>query len=90
MTRIRPIKDLRKTAEISEMCHESDEPLYITKNGYGDLVVMSIEAYEKAMAKVELYEKLAEAEAEIANGENLLDGKEVFYEMRKKYGREKL
>jgi PHD/YefM family antitoxin component YafN of YafNO toxin-antitoxin module len=90
MPRIRPIKDLRNTTEISEMCHESDEPIYITKNGYGDLVVMSIEAYEKAMAKVELYQKLAEAEAEIANGETLLDGKEVFYEMRKKYGREKL
>ena len=44
---IRPITDLRNTTEISEICHAKDEPLFITKNGYGDLVVMSIETYEK-------------------------------------------
>jgi prevent-host-death family protein len=53
MPKIKPIKDLRNTTEISELCHKSGEPIYITKNGYGDLVVMSIEAYEKKMAKLE-------------------------------------
>ena len=47
MPQIRPITDLRNTTEISEACHASREPLFITKNGYGDLVVMSIEAYEE-------------------------------------------
>ena len=47
MPNIRPIKDLRNTNEISEICHNSDEPVFITKNGYGDLVVMSMEVYEK-------------------------------------------
>ena len=47
MPQIRPITDLRNTTEISEVCHASREPLFITKNGYGDLVVMSIEVYEE-------------------------------------------
>ena len=47
MPQIRPITDLRNTTEISELCHANREPLFITKNGYGDLVVMSIEMYEE-------------------------------------------
>ena len=46
MPHIRPITDLRNTTEISELCHAKNEPIFITKNGYGDLVVMSMEAYE--------------------------------------------
>lgn len=87
MPEIRPIKDLRNTTEISELCHQSKEPIFITKNGYGDLVVMSMETYEKSLAKFELYQKLAEAEAQIKNGEELLDGEEVFKDLKKKHGR---
>lgn len=47
---IRPITDLRDTTGISELCHRSGEPVFITKNGYGDLVVMSMETYEKLTA----------------------------------------
>ena len=47
MPQIRPITDLRNTHEISDICHAKREPVFITKNGYGDLVVMSIEAYEE-------------------------------------------
>ncbi len=47
MPQIRPIKDLRNTTEISELCHAKNEPIFITKNGYGALVVMSIEAFEE-------------------------------------------
>lgn len=47
MPQIRPITDLRNTTEISDICHAKREPIFITKNGYGDLVVMSIEAYEE-------------------------------------------
>lgn len=85
MLDIRPIKDLRDTSKISSLCHENDEPIFITKNGYGDLVVMSIETYEKKIAKAELYSKLAEAEQEIENGEDLLDGKTVLKNLREKY-----
>lgn len=50
MPQIRPITDLRNTTEISELCHSKREPIFITKNGYGDLVVMSIETYEALTA----------------------------------------
>ncbi len=62
MPQIRPITDLRNKNEISEICHQSLEPVFITKNGYGDLVVMSIETYERQMAIVNVYKKLLEAE----------------------------
>lgn len=69
MPKIRPISDLRNNAnEISEFCHREREPVFITKNGVGDMVVMSIEAYERQQALIELYGKLSEAEAEIASG----------------------
>lgn len=87
MPEIRPIKDLRNTTEISELCHQTKEPVFITKNGYGDLVVMSMEAYESSLGELELYQKLAEAEAQIKNGEELLDGEEVFKDLKKKHGR---
>lgn len=86
MPQIRPIKDLRNTTEISDLCRESGEPIYITKNGYGDLVIMSIETYEKNMAKAELYGKLAMAEEQINNGEELFEAEEVFKGLRKRYG----
>lgn len=70
MPNIRPISDLRNNANaISDFCHESREPVYITKNGIGDLVVMSVETYEKQQALIDLYAKLAEAEEDIAGGD---------------------
>ena len=45
MPQIIPIKDLKNTSEISDMCHRAEEPIYITKNGYGDMVIMSMEIY---------------------------------------------
>ncbi len=69
MPTIRPISDLRNHAnEISDFCHREREPVFITKNGTGDMVVMSIESYEHQQALIELFGKLSEAEAEIANG----------------------
>ena len=50
MTKIIPIRDLKNTTKISEMCHESNEPIFITKNGYDDMVIMSSETYEKMNA----------------------------------------
>lgn len=61
MPKIRPSSDLRnKYNEISEFCHKHAEPVYLTKNGSGDLVVMSIEVYEKLVGKFELYKLLNE------------------------------
>jgi PHD/YefM family antitoxin component YafN of YafNO toxin-antitoxin module len=84
MPLIRPITDLRNTGEISELCHNSNEPIFITKNGYGDMVVMSNETYEKSFAKLEIYEKLLIGKKQIEDGE-VTDGEEVFAKLREKY-----
>ena len=56
MPQIRPSSDLRnRYNDISEFCHKYGEPVYITKNGAGDLAVMSIETYERLAGKFELY-----------------------------------
>lgn len=56
MPTIRPSADLRNSYnEISEFCHEYSEPVFITKNGKGDLAVMSIEVYEQLKGRLELY-----------------------------------
>ncbi|MFZ5986127.1 UNVERIFIED_CONTAM: prevent-host-death family protein [Acetivibrio alkalicellulosi] len=61
MPSIRPSSDLRNNySEISEFCHKYNEPVYITKNGQGDLAVMSIETYERLVGKYELYKLLEE------------------------------
>lgn len=61
MPTIRPSADLRNSYnEISNFCHEYSEPVFITKNGKGDLAVMSIEAYEKLCGKFELYSLLSD------------------------------
>jgi len=85
MPQIRPITDLCNTSEISELCHSKPEPIFITKNGYGDMVIMSLETYERRMALADIYEKLALAEKQIQNGE-LLDGEAVFAKLRAKHG----
>ena len=55
MPQIIPIKDLKNTSEISDMCHRAEEPIYITKNGYGDMVIMSMEIYESVMKQLAMY-----------------------------------
>jgi len=86
MPAIRPITDLRNTNEISELCHSQQEPVFITKNGYGDLVIMSMATYEKQIALLELYQKLHEAEELEDNGIPNIDGKKVFEQLREQYG----
>lgn len=79
-----PIRDMRDTTKISEMCHSAEEPIFVTKNGYGDMVVMSMETYEKQLARVDMYTKIAEGKAQADRGE-LLDGKEELAKLRNKY-----
>lgn len=85
MPQIRPITDLRNTNEISDICHAKQEPIFITKNGYGDLVVMSIETYEKLVESVQMDEAIAEAERECASGAELLDAREALASLRRKH-----
>ena len=69
MPSIRPISDLRNNAnDISDFCRQTREPVYITRNGTGDMVVMNIDAYERQMALIDLYGKLAVAEEEVSSG----------------------
>lgn len=85
MPAIRPITDLRNTNEISEICHSKNEPIFITKNGYGDMVVMSIEAYDQIINTGKIDAAITEAEAEYnANGESY-DAKEAFSMLRRKH-----
>lgn len=85
MPRIIPIRDLKDTAAISQMCSESPEPVYITKNGYGDMVIMSMKAYEEKLALLDVYAKLAEAEEEIRAGKTV-DAHTALKGLRAKYG----
>ena len=69
MPNIRPISEPRNNAnKISDFCRQTREPVYITRNGSGDMVLLNIEEYERRMALIDLYGKLAVAEREIAEG----------------------
>jgi len=63
-----------------------NEPIFITKNGYGDLVVMSIETFERFQAMADIYRKIGESEADLASGVRPLDAEAVFQGLREKYG----
>lgn len=85
MPQIRPITDLRNTTEISNACHAKREPMFITKNGYGDLVVMSIETYEEMLENAAVDEAIAEAEAEFAQDGKLYDAREALSSLKRKH-----
>lgn len=85
MPQIRPITDLRNTTEISELCHAKREPLFITKNGYGDLVVMSIETYEEMIETARTDAAINEAEQEYAADGILLNAREALSSLRRKH-----
>ena len=84
MPKIIPIKELKNTAEISEMCHRIDEPIYITKNGYGDMVIMSMESFELVMERIKMYEDVEISENQIRDGK-VKDAGSSLLSMRKKY-----
>ncbi len=84
MPHIIPIRDLKNTSNISKMCREAAEPIYITKNGYGDMVIMSVKMYEEKLFMMNVYNKLAAAETQIAEGK-VLDGDASLKSIREKY-----
>jgi len=85
MPLIKPISDLRNKAnEISTLAHESDEPIFITRNGEGDMVVMSMAQYSKLQLKLNLYSKLAAAQAQRAAGSKGRTLSQVMKDLRKR------
>ncbi len=82
---IKSISSLRnRTREIAAICHEQDVPIYLTTNGEGDLVVMSIDHYERLKAQVELFEKLAVARAQSAAGEKGITHKQMMRKLQRR------
>ena len=84
MPKIIPIRDLRNASEISQMCHTSDEPIFVTKNGYGDIVIMSMKLYEEKMFLSDVYRKLSAAEEQLTE-ERILDADVSLKSIREKY-----
>ena len=85
MPTIMPIRDLRNTSEISELAHKKQEPIFITKNGYSDLVVMSAELYEKFAQINRIDQAIYEAEKEVENGAELISVDSAIERLNKKY-----
>jgi len=82
---IKPVSDLRNNFnKISEICHHEAEPVFITKNGQGDMVVMSMALYEKQQAQMELYKKLFEAEAQSLSEVKRKSHKDVMASLKEK------
>ena len=80
-----PVKDLEtRLSEITRVVHETDEPVFLTNNGYGDMVVMSMNNWEEMNFENEIYQKLIEAQAEAQSNPKRLSHSEVFEPLRNK------
>lgn len=83
MPSIRPVSDLRNHfAEITREVHESKEPVFLTKNGVGSIVVMSMESYEQNRYDSMVYDKLREAELQAASTETRISHEDVISKAR--------
>jgi PHD/YefM family antitoxin component YafN of YafNO toxin-antitoxin module len=76
---------LKKTSELSELCRQSKEPVFVTKNGYSDMVIMSMETYEKTMFLSAVYRNLDDGERSIREGA-AMDGFDSLKAIREKHG----
>lgn len=85
MPRIIPIKELKNTLEVSNLCHKSDEPIFITKNGYGDMVLMSMETYDRDMNMERIYRELEISERQVEEGKERA-ALDALGQVREKYG----
>jgi prevent-host-death family protein len=82
---IKSISSLRnRTREIAAICHEQDEPVYLTTNGEGDLVVMSIDHYERLKAQVELFQKLGIAQAQSGAGKKGISHTQMMKKLKRR------
>lgn len=87
MPKIIPIRELKNTASISKYVEETNEPVFITKNGYGSMVIMSIKVYEKEIAKRQMVELINDSLKDIDKSDQKIDGALFFNEMKTKYGK---
>ncbi len=87
MPKIIPIRELKNTASISKYVEETNEPVFVTKNGYGSMVIMSIAVYEKEIAKKQMIEFINESLKDIDNFDKKVDGTLFLNEMKTKYGK---
>lgn len=85
MPLILPIRDLRNTSEISELAHKEQEPIFITKNGYSDLVIMSSELYDKFAKTHRIDQAIYESEKEMKEGGESIDLDTAFKRLNDKY-----
>jgi len=85
MPTIMPIRDLRNTSEISEIAHKKQEPIFITKNGYSDLVVMSAELYERFAQINKIDQAIYEAEKEVEEGAESISMTSAMERLNQKY-----
>ena len=91
MNMIRPVSDLRNNfAEISKTVHETAQPVFLTKNGYGDMVVLSMEAFEKLQFESEIYFKLQAAERKAELSSERYSSKDVLKAMKDAIGGSKV
>ncbi len=80
-----PMRDLKNTVEIEQKCAESNEPVFVTKNGYGRLVVMDIDYYERTMRKIDEAALVNKGIADYESG-RVVDGKKSLKNLREKHG----
>ena len=84
MPYIIPIKDLRNTSAISDLCHQTNKPVFITKNGREDMVIMSNATYERSIVSTEAMIKLLIAQQQLADGIHI-DGLATLQKFRERY-----
>lgn len=80
-----PMRDLKNTVEIEKRCAEENGPVFVTKNGYGRLVVMDIEYYERTMQAMEEARMINKGIEDYEQG-RVMDGKSSLKKLREKYG----
>ena len=85
MPKIIPINELKNTATISKLVEESDEPIFVTKNGYGSMVMMSIGFYEREMYRRHVVDLINESLEDIHDESKWLDGIKVLNELKEKH-----
>ena len=87
LPKILPVNELKNTATIMKTCQESPVPIVITKNGYGEAVMMSVKLYEEMFAKMQAAALINAGLDDIENGATPIHGKDFFESMRAKYGK---
>ena len=87
LPRVLPVNELKNTANILKMCKENDGPIIITRNGYGEAVIMSLEVYDALFEQVNLSTLAHESLCDLKKNEKHEDGRKFMEQMLKKYGK---